>query len=235
LYIGFLHHPTFIIPLNNYLYKFYGYMKNIILDMRLLQTHAQAMDNLFRISDLAILFQTEGKNLHDRIRRLVENELLEPVCRGLYGSEGWTLESASARLYAGSFISGPTMLAEYMMIGTIPLHRLFCVKTGQTRVFETPQGAIVYHAAQADKMFGFARQGMVNKADPERALVDTLYYYVHGERYFFDLYSDVRLIDLNHDRFTSYVERYHNPKFKAFAYDYHRARSQAHALRLESP
>ena len=73
-------------------------MKSVVSDMRLLQDQALAMDRLFRIGDLAILLQAQGKGLHDRIRRLTDNQLLFPVCRGLYGTEGWTLESASARL-----------------------------------------------------------------------------------------------------------------------------------------
>jgi len=201
-------------------------MKNIVSDMRLLQSHAPAMDRVFRIGDLAILFQAEGKSLHDRIARLIDNQLLFAICRGLYGTEGWTLESASARLYPDSFVSGPSMLAEHLMIGTVPAQRLFCVKTGLPRTFETPQGQIAFHAIQAKQVFGFERQGFVNKADPERALLDTLYYHLRGEPFFFDLFTDVNVAEVDAKRFAQYVDRFHNPKFKAFAHDYYRTRSQ---------
>lgn len=203
-------------------------MKGIVSDMRLLQDQALAMDRLFRIGDLAILLQTQGKGLHDRIRRLTDNQLLFPVCRGLYGTEGWTLESASARLYPESFVSGPTMLAEYLMIGTIPSQRLFCVKTGLPRHIDTPLGELHYHSTQTNLLFGYTRHGFVNKADPERALLDTLYYHLRGEPYFFNLYSDINVAHIDASRYLSYVDNFRNPKFKAFAHDYYRTRSQDH-------
>ena len=201
-------------------------MNNAISDMRLLQNHAPAMDRIFRIGDMAILLQAKGKNLYDRIARLIDNQLLVAICRGFYGTEGWTLESASARLYPDSFISGPSMLAEHLLIGTVPTQRLFCIKTGLPRTFDTSQGRIDFHSIQAKQLFGYARQGLVNKADPERALLDTLYYHLRGEQFFFDLYSDVNVNGLDAQRFARYVEKFRNPKFKAFAHDYYRTRSQ---------
>jgi hypothetical protein len=197
-------------------------MNKVLSDMHLIESHASAMDRIFRLSDLAILFHAEGKSLHDRIGRMVDNQLLSPICRGLYGMEGWTLPSVSGRLYPDSFVSGPSMLAEYLMIGTMPTHQLFCIKTGLPRTFEIPQGRIVFHSVKPEQHFGYTRQGFVNKADPERALVDTLYYYLRGEQYFFDLFSDVNIADLEGKRFTAYVNRFNNPKFKAFAHEYYR-------------
>ncbi|HSQ41567.1 MAG TPA: hypothetical protein VLM37_04720 [Fibrobacteraceae bacterium] len=199
-------------------------MFGIIDDMRLLQQHAEPMDRIFQTSDLAVLFQAEGKSLHDRIHRMVENRLLHAICRGFYGSEGWTLESLSARLYPDSFVSGPSMLAEYLMIGTQPIYHLFCVKAGLPRKFALESGTISFHSIKAKQMFGFSRIGFVNKADRERALVDTLFYYLRGEKFVFDLFSDIHLTEIDAKRFQSYVERFRNPKFKAFAHDFYQSR-----------
>jgi hypothetical protein len=200
-------------------------MKNALSDMRLLQNHAPAMDKLFRTADLAILFQAEGKPLHNRISYLVNNQLLTPICRGLYGTEGWSLDSVSARLYPDSFITGPTILAEQLMIGTIPSYQLFCVKTGLPRSFELLQGHIDFHSIRPELAFGFKRQGFVNKADPERALVDTLYYHLRGVHYFFDLFSDVKIHGLNYKIFKSYISHFKNKKFQVFANDYYLSRN----------
>jgi len=201
-------------------------MNRAVSDMRLLQSHAPAMDQVFRIGDLAILLQAKGKTLHDRIARLIDNQLLVAICRGLYGTEGWTLESASARLYPDSFVSGPTMLAEHLMIGTVPTQRLLCIKTGLPRNFDTPQGQIEFHSIQPKQLFGYEKHGFVNKANPERALLDTLYYHLRGEKFFFDLFTDVNVSAINAKLFTQYVEKFRNPKFKAFAHDYYHTRSQ---------
>ncbi len=200
-------------------------MNSVISDMLLLKKHELSMDHLFRIGDLEVLLHAQGKNLHNRIKRLIDNELLESVCRGLYGTAGWTLESASARVYPDSFVSGPTMLAEYRMIGTLPSHRIFCIKTGLPRQFATPLGELDFHSTQPHQMFGFTRQGFVQKAEPERALLDTLYYHLRGEHFFFDLYSDVHVGDLNVERYTEYLQRFRNPRFKVFASEYYRSRS----------
>jgi hypothetical protein len=53
-------------------------------------------------------------------------------------------------------------------------------------------------------------------ADPEKAFIDLLYFYVKGARYLIDPMSDVIVDKLNKKRLFAYLKRYKNPKFVKF-------------------
>ncbi len=54
-------------------------------------------------------------------------------------------------------------------------------------------------------------------ADPEKAVLDTLYFHLRGRRYVFDIYSDLAIEKLDMDRVRTYLKRYRNPRFVSFA------------------
>ena len=48
-------------------------------------------------------------------------------------------------------------------------------------------------------------------------MLDTLYFYLRGRRYPFDIYSDVDTSSLDSEKVLDYLKEYENPKFVAFA------------------
>lgn len=66
----------------------YDNTNRVVSVMRLLQSHAPAMDWIFRIGDLGILLQAEEKTRQDQTAKLIENQLLAALCRRPYGIEG---------------------------------------------------------------------------------------------------------------------------------------------------
>ena len=56
-------------------------------------------------------------------------------------------------------------------------------------------------------------------ANKEKAFIDTCYYYLRGEKYPFDLVSDIDCSKLNMSVLLDYLSRYENPKFRTFTED----------------
>jgi len=195
-------------------------MKNILQDIKLITKNAQEMRRVFLNSDLSVLLNSSGKQLYDRIQYLIQAEVLQKGIRGVYLTEGWELKDVAARINPESYITGPTILAEQLMIGTIPQKKLYCVKKGSPRTYTIKDKMIQFHSLQPALYFGYEVQEGYRKALPEKALLDTLYFYLRGESYFFDLFSDVNISVINQERFFSYLKRYKNSKFRSFAGNY---------------
>ena len=53
-------------------------------------------------------------------------------------------------------------------------------------------------------------------ANAEKAVLDTLYFYQHKKIFYFNIFQDINFSALSKETMDSYLERYANPKFKAF-------------------
>ena len=56
----------------------------------------------------------------------------------------------------------------------------------------------------------------VRMANAEKAVLDTLYFYQHKKIFYFNIFQDINFSALSKETMDSYLERYANPKFKAF-------------------
>jgi hypothetical protein len=63
---------------------------------------------------------------------------------------------------------------------------------------------------------GYANINGINTATPEKAFLDTLYYYQKGKSFSFDIYSDIDYNALDTGRLGKYLKLYKNKKFIAF-------------------
>jgi len=54
-------------------------------------------------------------------------------------------------------------------------------------------------------------------ATPEKAVLDTLYFYLRGKKFYFNIFGDIHYGSLDKDTFFEYLARYRNPKFRTFA------------------
>ena len=57
----------------------------------------------------------------------------------------------------------------------------------------------------------------VKMADAEKAVLDTLYFYQHKRAFYFNVFQDIDFAALSREKMDMYLDRYANPKFKAFA------------------
>ena len=91
---------------------------------------------------------------------------------------------------------------------------------GANRIYENNDIRIEFKGLSKNLFFGFKNEGGINYADPEKAILDTLFFYLRGNRYSFDIYSDIDISSIDTIKLKRYLKKYKNPKFKSFVKKY---------------
>ena len=193
-------------------------MKNLANDIKLLKSAKESLRGVFDDSDLSNLFSDLHKTqLYRRIKSLTENGYLTRFCRGMYVTEGFDLEVVSQKLSESSYISFGTILAEHLAIGSIPKFQVEAVKSGKTRTYSFDKFKIKQYGTKTSLDFGITRVNGVRKADLERAILDCLYFHLHGTKFYFDIYSDINWDKVDKKKLNTYLtSHYKNKKFISF-------------------
>ena len=196
-------------------------MNKALQDYKSLQKWSVQMGGVYSISDLTNLFN-EGNPvaLNRRIRRLEENGVLRRFVRGYYVTESFDPRVLSVRLNPNSYISLGTVLAEELIIGSVPTRTLYVVKTGRNRLYKTDTLSLQYLGISPRLFFGFVNKDGVNRATPEKAFLDALYFYQKGRKYSFNIFTDIDISGLDRKKIMEYLKQYNNPKFVAFVKGY---------------
>lgn len=191
---------------------------NITSDARAVAAAAVEQRGVFDKTDLQVLLAERHRSaLTRRLAALVRAGELQRFSRGVYVRDSFDLPTLSQRLSPGSYVSFGNALAKHLVIGTTPARQVLGVKTGPGRTYSGLEFAITHVHVSPHLYFGFTTIDGVQWADAEKAALDTLYFHLRGRRYAFDPFSDIDRGRLDPARLASYLERYRNPKFVAFA------------------
>jgi hypothetical protein len=192
---------------------------NEAADLQIVRRLSGPQQGIFSRSDLqTALAERHATQLARRIRSLQGADALRRLCRGWYVAEDFDLATLSQRLAPDSYVSFETVLARDLRIGPKPVRSISAAKLGKGRRYEGA-GVVVEHVHIARHLFfGFDVDARgIKWATPEKALLDMLYFHLRGRPSLVDVFSDIRLDGLRRDVFDSYLKRYRNPKFIAFA------------------
>ena len=191
---------------------------NLVADLRVLDRLDTEQRGVWSTADLtSALAEPHAAAFSRRVRQLVDAAELSCFTRGFYVRSKFDLPTLSQRIAPESYISFGTVLARELIIGTDPARQVVAVKIGRTRRY-VAQGMTIEHVGTTPELFfGYASRDGVSYADPEKAVLDTLYYHLRGRRYPFDIFSDLAFGRLNQRRLRDYLGRYKNPKFVLFA------------------
>ncbi len=174
---------------------------------------------VFSTSDLSVaLADPHPAAFSRRIQSLIEAGTLRRFLRGWYVAEDFDLATLSQRLAPDSAVSFGNVLAENLMIGSMPSRQVMAVKVGRSRRFRSLGYDITHLGLAKGLHFGFepeTRDG-VRWVDREKAVLDVLYFHLRGQVYFFDPYSDIDFSRLDRARLDDYLSAYKNPKFVTF-------------------
>jgi len=134
---------------------------------------------VYRLGELARLAGHSEPAARQAARRLVERGWLARLGKALYANllrpDGPpSLEDAAAVLYPPCYISLASALFAHGIAEQAP-HVLTCVSTNKTKRFETGLGEIHYHQIKPELFFGYTLTRGVPRAEPEKAVLDTLY------------------------------------------------------------
>ncbi len=136
---------------------------------------------VFQTSDAAICLDITRAHASKLLARLVDVGVVFSVARGLWGFEGqvdplFLVESLTTP--APAYVSLYSALFYHGIISQIP-ENVYAVSLARTRKHQTPLGTISIHHMHESFFFGFESVGEwgIKMATPEKALLDTLYFY----------------------------------------------------------
>lgn len=168
------------------------------------------------MSDLKTLFGNQSEaSLYKKLTQLVDEGVLIKVKRGMYATPSAKLTVVSSRISPDSYISLGTVLAEALVIGSIPARRVMAVKVGSPSSYTSELGTIEHLSIKPSLYLGFERRGECNLALPEKAFLDACYFMMKGRKLSFDPLEDVNMDLLDAALLRDFLEIY-DGRFKTF-------------------
>jgi predicted transcriptional regulator of viral defense system len=132
--------------------------------------------DFFSIHDLRILFPEEKNHLNISVKRLIDSQVIVSIKRGLYilRNQSIELEKLATVLYYPSYISFEYALSKYGIInqGSFDLSLATTRHSKKTKLLNT---LCQYHKLKEKFFFGFNLQNGIYLAEPEKAILDTIY------------------------------------------------------------
>ena len=192
----------------------------ILSDARLIQRFGASQRGVFSLADIqTALSDRHRASLYRRLRGLEEAGELRRFSRGVYVTQGFDIGTLSQRVSPGSTISFEFVLAKSLVIGPKPRHGVSALRRGRAKTYEGCGVRLDYHHVGDELRFGEVSGDAIRTTDPEKALLDVLYFHLRGRRSLVDVYSDLNLDRLDAKKLARYLSCYSNSKFVAFARD----------------
>jgi hypothetical protein len=192
-------------------------MKYIKQDIQLIRQFNTPLSGVFLISDLIYLMNEPHKTaVYRRIHDLEELGVIERFIKGTYIASDVDLQILNQKICPASCISFGTILADHGIIPFHPEHQLDVIKPGKTRIHANKRFRVRQFGILSDLMFGFEHSRGVNRAAPEKALLDTFYFHQHGVEFPFDIYNGINWKRVDKEILHIYLQEYQNPKFVSF-------------------
>ena len=192
-------------------------MKKMLGHAQKLLEFAPKIGGVFSLSELSSLFDISSQQmLWIKIKQFEEAGLLKRYSRGIYITQNFDPMILSAKVRTDSYISFGSALAYYKLIGTESPFLVSCIVTSKASEYKGEVN-LSYARISKNLFFGTAiLNNGVRMANAEKAVLDTLYFHQHKKIFYFNIFQDINFSALSKETMDSYLERYANPKFKAF-------------------
>ncbi len=138
--------------------------------------------DVFDISDVKKLFPAETY-INTTIKRLRDSGVITHIARGVYTLRGhsFDVEKLATRIYYPSYISFESALSKYGIINQ-GLYGLTLATTRHSKKITLKGIECDYSQIKPELFFGFNLTGGTYIAEPEKALLDTLYLMSRGTK-----------------------------------------------------
>jgi hypothetical protein len=189
-----------------------------------------ASGGVYSTSDLGVLLDRwHPSRLTEAIRGLVREGVLLHVRRGVYADRlnGYRPEIVGQRWLSPSYLSTETALDRHRLcetgitVYTYVTTRLIAHRQDASRTFEGHR--FVYRHVAAHLFFGYQSQDGILLADPEKAVLDFLYFIYKKQRSVLSP-DDIDFTRLRPQRYQRYLRAYRQTGFKEFALSWLRDR-----------
>lgn len=165
---------------------------------------------IFTALEFMRIFQTSPHQTKYFLETQVQEKLLIRLKRGIYAlrTDPPFEEEIANALYKPSYISFEYALAYYDMLPEMP-YKVTSATTKPTRVFNTDYMSFVYYTIKKEAFTGYSLVTTDTKsfliADPEKALIDYMYFETLGKRSRNDRFI---LKNINKEKLTDYAKLY---------------------------
>jgi len=138
--------------------------------------------NVFDIRDIKNLFPDET-HINTVIKRLKDSRVLIKITRGVYMLQGrsFDVEKLATKIYYPSYISFESALSKYGIMNQ-GLYKLTLATTRHSKKIKLNEIVCDYSKLKPELFFGFNLEGGTYIAEPEKALLDTLYLMSLGKK-----------------------------------------------------
>jgi len=160
---------------------------------------------LIPIATLSKLSGLKGYTLRKALLRIEEQGLLKRVTAGIYLNRlgKATPEELAMSIRMPCYISFETALSHYGILSQVPLV-LTCATTRKPGRKITPLGEIVFRHLNTARFWGYGEENRILWAEPEKALLDWLYWFSKTQGYFPDM-DELDLRELNQRKLQNYA------------------------------
>lgn len=193
-------------------------MKNAVENTGKLADFAPRVGGVFSLSELSSLFDISSQQaLWIAVRQFEAVGLLKRYCRGIYVAREFDAQVLSAKVRTDSYITFGSALAYHKLIGTESPFLVSCATPSRASEY-VGEINLSYARISPKLCFGtILLENGVRMADAEKAVLDTLYFYQHKKKFYFNIFQDINYSMLSKEKIDAYLESFANPKFKAFA------------------
>jgi hypothetical protein len=189
-----------------------------------------ASGGVYSTADLGVLLdRSHPSRLTEAIRGLVREGILLRVRRGLYADRlsGYQPQIVGQRWLSPSYLSMETALDRHRLcetgitVYTYVTTRLIARRQDASRTLEGHR--FVYRHVAAHLFFGYQSRDGILLADPEKAVLDFLYF-IYKKQGSVLAPDDIDFARLSPQRFQRYLRAYRQTGFKEFALSWLRDR-----------
>ena len=182
----------------------------------------QDMQNgILTTSDLwTIISPSSSVDFYRQVKKIEKEQLIYKVARGFYVSDNFSVGHLIMAMKPDSYLSLEYALAYYNMIGTYSETKIRPILPTVNRGIKSKRVIIEFKKLKNDLHFGIQVVAGIRMATKEKALLDTLYFYQKGCKFYFDIYSDIDYLGIDREQIFIYLKDYKNPKFVKFVKDY---------------
>jgi predicted transcriptional regulator of viral defense system len=210
------------------------------LQLERLAEASAAHGGVLSTSDLAVLLDRPNPpRLGEAARALIRDGILSRVRRGLYVDRlhGYRPEILGHRWVSPSYLSTESALDRYELCQTGMLAYTYVTTmllAGRTRAVRALNGhRFVYRHVRPHLFFGFRPDEGLWVADPEKAVIDFLYFFKKGQRSAVSP-EEIAAEKLDLHKFRRYLRRYRQRGFERYALGWLAERGVASARRQHS-
>ena len=151
-------------------------------DTELLKVLKSIPKAFFTLSDLEKITGLDRKSLYVTLNRWVKKGVLDRVGRNIYtvAGEPVRVEAIAGQAYLPCYLSFESALSRFGVLNLVPYSLIFAT-TRKTKSVTLLRRRVDYRHLKEDLYFGFTNEDGLYVAEPEKALLDLIYFASFGK------------------------------------------------------